>query len=104
MQRSLRGAFVVACLAAMLAASPLRAGTRVYVRTGPPAAVTEVRVAAPSARHVWIAGYHRWDGHAYVWVAGRWELPPKHHTVWVPGHWVHHAQHGWYWVEGHWRR
>jgi hypothetical protein len=84
-------------------APPASAGPRVYVRIGPPAPVVETRIVAPSPRHVWIAGYHRWDGRAYVWVPGRWELPPSHRAAWVPGHWVHHRRNGWYWVEGHWR-
>jgi hypothetical protein len=24
-----------------------------------------------------LPGYHNWDGHAYVWVPGRWEVPPR---------------------------
>ena len=85
-----------------LPASPA-AAARVYVRVGPPRAIVEVRGVAPSPRHVWLAGYHRWDGGAYVWVPGRWELAPAHYRAWVPGHWVHHARQGWYWVDGHWR-
>ncbi len=92
-----------ALMAQMLAPLPTGAETRVYVRIGPPAAIAETRAVAPGPRHVWIAGYHRWDGRAYVWVPGRWELPPEHHTAWVAGHWVHHRHNGWYWVEGHWR-
>jgi WXXGXW repeat (2 copies) len=76
---------------------------RVYVRIGPPAPIVETRIVAPSRRHVWIAGYHRWDGQAYVWVPGRWELPPAHRRAWVRGHWVHERRNGWYWVDGHWR-
>jgi hypothetical protein len=83
---------------------PALAGARVYVRIGPPAPIVEVRPGAPSPRHLWIPGYHRWDGRAHVWVPGRWELPPSHYRVWAPGHWVHHRHHGWYWVRGHWRR
>ena len=86
-----------------LAAVPAGAATRLYVRIGPPVAIVETRPVAPGPRHVWIAGYHRWDGGAYVWVPGRWELPPAHRAGWVPGHWVHHRRNGWYWVEGHWR-
>lgn len=78
------------------------AGPRVYVRVGPPAAVVETRLVAPGPRHVWIAGYHRWDGRAYAWVPGRWELPPRQRAVWVSGHWKH-SRHGWYWEEGRWR-
>ena len=64
--------------------------------------VVEVQPVAPGPHHVWVAGYHRWDGHAYVWVPGAWQVPPHHYTVWVPGHWSHN-HHGHYWVAGHWR-
>jgi hypothetical protein len=90
-------------LAVALAAPPARAGTRIYVRIGPPAPIVETRVVAPGPHHVWIAGYHRWDGHAYVWVRGRWAVPPRHYVTWVPGHWVH-ARRGWYWADGRWHR
>jgi hypothetical protein len=39
---------------------------------------------APTAGAVWIAGVWAWDGHAYVWVAGRWELPPSTKSRWQP--------------------
>ncbi len=89
-------------LSGALSATPALAGARVYVRVGPPAVRVEVRPVAPSPRHVWIGGFHRWDGAAYVWVPGRWEIAPRTHAVWVPGHW-RHTRHGWYWVPGHWR-
>jgi WXXGXW repeat (2 copies) len=49
-----------------------------------------------------INGYHRWDGSAYVWAPGRWEMPPRPHAHWVAHHWVHRNG-GWVMVEGHWR-
>ncbi len=74
----------------------------VVVRVAPPAAVVEERGVAPSPNHVWIAGYHRWDGNAYVWVPGRWDTPPRPHARWVAGRWVH--RHGGYvFVDGRWR-
>jgi hypothetical protein len=83
----------------------LSAGTlcaEVVVKIGPPAAIVETRPAAPSPNHVWIAGYHNWDGHAYVWVPGRWDVPPRPHARWVAHKWVH--RHGGYVLqEGHWR-
>jgi hypothetical protein len=94
---------VVALSLLALGPASAGAGTHVYVRVGPPAAVVEARIVAPSARHVWVAGYHRWDGRAYVWVPGRWELPPSAYHAWVPGHWAQ-SRHGYYWVDGHWRR
>jgi hypothetical protein len=52
-------------------------GEEVIIRTRPPHAIVEMRIARPSRDHVWIGGYHRWDGNAYVWTPGRWELPPR---------------------------
>jgi hypothetical protein len=77
------------------------AAQEVFVRVGPPHDVVERRERAPSRGHVWIAGYHRWDGGAYVWVPGRWEMPPRQHAHWVRHHWVHRHG-GWVLVEGHW--
>ncbi len=93
---------IAATLSGFLCASSLTAVPRIYVRVGPPPAIVETVPVAPSTRHVWIAGYHRWDGRAYVWVPGRYVLPPRAHVIWVPGHWARHSR-GYYWVEGHWR-
>jgi len=73
----------------------------VIVRVGPPHDLVERRAPPPSRRHVWITGYHRWDGRAYVWVPGRWELPPRAHAHWVKHHWVHRRG-GYVLVAGHW--
>lgn len=91
-----------AALACALGASPASAD-RVYIRVAPPHPIVEVRPAAPTPGHVWVDGYHTWNGTVYVWTPGRWELPPRHHAHWVPGHWRHHGRHGYYWVPGHWR-
>ena len=92
-------------LALALSAGPACAstGARVYVRTGPPAPIVEVRGPAPARGSVWIAGYHRWDGGRYIWVPGRWAAPPRARAAWVPERWAH-DHHGWYFVAGHWRR
>ena len=95
---------ILALAVALTPVPPALAGVRVYVNVRPPAPIVEVRPVAPGPLHVWIPGYHRWDGHAHVWVTGRWDLPPAHYRTWVGGHWVHHPHNGWYWVEGHWRR
>lgn len=77
-------------------------GDEVIIRTRPPHAIVEHRAVRPSRDHIWIGGYHRWDGNAYVWVPGRWELPPRAHARWVPHHWARRNG-GWVFVEGHWR-
>jgi hypothetical protein len=76
--------------------------TRVYVPSGPPAPVYEVRAVSPGPGYIWIEGYHHWTGHAYEWVPGRWERAPHAHATWVAGRWEH-DKHGYYYVDGHWR-
>jgi hypothetical protein len=82
-----------------LAFSAMAADIVVSVR--PPHAVIERRGPPPSSNHVWIGGYHRWDGNAYAWTPGRWEQPPRPHVRWVAHRWVHRHG-GWVLVEGHW--
>ncbi len=64
--------------------------------------VVEVRPPPPSPDHMWIEGYQRWDGHAYIWMPGRFERRPhRQRTRWVPARWEPRAK-GHVWVEGHW--
>jgi hypothetical protein len=78
------------------------ANAQVYVRVAPPPVIVEHPPAPPGPRHVWIRGYHRWDGARYVWVPGYWAVPPRPRAVWVDGHWAQRPR-GWVWVAGHWR-
>ena len=74
----------------------------VIIRVAPPRPIVERRIVRPGPRHVWIAGYHRWDGRGYAWVPGRWELPPGPRAHWVAHRYVRRGG-GWVFVEGHWR-
>src|SRR5579862_8240550 len=74
----------------------------VVVRVAPPAAIVEHRSPSPGRDYVWIPGYHNWDGHRHVWVAGRWELPPHPHARWEAHRWEKRGD-GWVLVEGRWR-
>ena len=74
----------------------------VVVKVAPPAAIVETRGPAPGAGYVWIPGYHRWDGEHYVWVAGKWDMPPHPHQAWVAHRWVKRNG-GYVLVEGHWK-
>jgi len=74
----------------------------VFVSIAPPRVIVENRGPRPSRNHVWVSGYHRWDGNAYAWNQGRWEQPPRRHGVWVAHRWTHERR-GWVLVEGHWR-
>ena len=91
-------------LAGLLALSltPAIVMAQVVVRIAPPAPIVEVHDHPPHAGWVWIDGYHRWDGHRYVWVHGHWVRPPHPGAVWVAHRWEHRGD-GWVLVEGHWR-
>ena len=74
----------------------------IVIKLRPPISIHEHRAYRPSPRHVWISGYHRWDGRAYVWEAGRWDVPPREHAVWVAPRYQHRRD-GYVFVEGRWR-
>jgi WXXGXW repeat (2 copies) len=74
----------------------------VVVKVRPPALKVEHRPARPGPNYVWVGGYHRWDGNAYVWEPGRWEVPPHEHAVWVAPRWEHRNG-GYVFVAGRWK-
>jgi hypothetical protein len=100
MQRILRiaGLFL---LSGVLWAAPSAANTRVYIGVAPPSPIVETRTAPPHRGYVWHDGYHRWDGHRYVWMRGRWVRAPYVGARWTTGRWAYERR-GWYWVPGHW--
>src|SRR5262245_51669278 len=76
-------------------------GPAVRVRVAPPVVRREVRVVAPSPRHVWVGGYWAWQGRRHVWIAGHWELPPAPNQMWVEARWV--LENGeWVFYPGYW--
>jgi len=74
----------------------------VIIRVGPPRPLVEHRVVAPGPGYVWVSGYHRWDGGAYVWAPGSWMRPPHEHARWIAPRYVHRGG-GYVFVEGRWR-
>jgi len=94
-------AFVV--LGTLLSVAPASADAHVYVRIAPPHPVVEVQTRSPHPNYVWREGYHRWDGHRYVWVRGTWVRPPYARARWTAGRWTR-DRHGFYYVPGHWSR
>ncbi len=95
--------YVAATACTLMLGATLAAGAQVVVRFGaPPPPPREVPPPVPHAGWVWQPGYHRWDGHAYVWVPGSYAEPPHPHARWVPGHWANRGG-GYVWIEGHWR-
>lgn len=96
----MRKLFLTSLFGLVLGIVPARA--EVVVRVRPPVRVVEHRGVRPSPRHVWIGGYHRWDGNAYAWEPGRWDVPPREHAVWIAPRWQHRHD-GYVFVEGRWR-
>jgi len=78
-------------------------GAAVIIRTAPPAPVSMAVVGvAPSPRHIWIPGYYKGVNGRYVWVHGRWRIPPHPGQVWVAPMW-RSGPNGYTFVTGHWR-
>jgi hypothetical protein len=72
-------------LATSLAASAQAAA--VYVQITPPRPLVERVLRRPGSNYVWVGGYYHWSGRSYIWVPGRWTLPPRPAAVWVAPHW-----------------
>jgi hypothetical protein len=79
------------------------AQTVTVIRVAPPPPV-QVKVigVAPAPGYVWIGGYQRWNGAAYVWVPGRWVRPPRAGVVWVAPRYGRSGS-GWMFHKGYWR-
>ena len=73
------------------------------VQVAPPAPMVEVVPAAPSPRHVWVPGYHRWNGHHHVWVPGTYVVPRGGYHRWEPHRWENRGGR-YHFVPGGWRR
>lgn len=85
---------------------PARTQDAVYVEeppAPPPPVVVETAPPAPAPAPdvYWIPGEHRWTGHGWVWVGGRYERRPYRSAHWIPGHWERRGR-GHIWIEAHW--
>ena len=82
----------------------IAANAAVFVRVAPPRPVVERVVRRPAPGYVWVGGYYRWNGRAYLWTPGRWVYPPRPGAIWVAPHWEFVAgRHGYVFVAGFWR-
>jgi len=101
--RTLRAAFAALVLSAIsLTATVCAPGVGMYVQTGPPLPPAEVIAVQPGPEYLWVPGYYDYAGGSYVWVSGRWAVPPHGYHAWVPARWVHEDK-GWRFEKGHWR-
>lgn len=77
-----------------------------FVRTAPPRARNTVVVGrAPRRGMVWRAGYWgpaRRGRRQFVWMPGRWVMPPRTGAVWVSPRW-RRSRGGYTFVAGRWR-
>lgn len=65
---------------------------------------------APSSRAVWVPGFWDLRGNpmaglraGWIWVPGRWAVPPQHGMHWNAAHWGWQDE-SWSWIPGHWVR
>ena len=70
------------------------------VRFAPPAARYEYIGRAPSQRHFWVNGYHRWTGNGYSWIGGHWDIKQNGRTYVQPHYDVIQGRH--VFIGGHW--
>jgi hypothetical protein len=68
----------------------------------PPPVPTETVPAPPAPGALWIPGYWTFDGRAYAWTSGRWEIPPPNVRAYVAAHWESRPE-GYAFVPGYWR-
>lgn len=88
-------------LALLLGLAPAAIFAQVVVRIAPPEPIVETHDRPPHDGYVWQDGYHRWDGHKYVWVRGKWVRPPHRGAKWVAHRWEK-RDNGYVMVQGHW--
>src|SRR3954470_15082566 len=55
----------------------------------------------PTPQHVWVPGHWRWLEGAYVWEAGRWDIPPAPNMTWMAPQWQPQGN-GYILKEGFW--
>ena len=93
----------LALVVGVLLAAGCASGNRPVKQLPPaPPAVTVERVAArPSMDAVWIGGHYEWEKKKWVWVDGKWVVPPRPNAIWIGGRWVKHKD-GWTWMPSHW--
>lgn len=72
----------------------------VSVSTPPPATVEVGYYGYARPGHVWVNGYHQWNGSAWVWRPGYYQAERAGH-YWVQGNWELRGNQ-YVWVDGYW--
>ena len=63
---------------------PPEEGAPVTAQVAPPPVPPEAVVVSPGPQYVWIGGAWEWQGR-WIWVPGRWVVPPRPGVIWVRG-------------------
>ena len=68
----------------------------------PPPDIIIARPPRPTSAYIWIDGHYIVNSRRWVWIEGRWELPPRRAAIWVE---PRTRQRGprWGYTPGHWR-
>jgi hypothetical protein len=86
--------------------SPQEAASNVVVQDVPappaPPQVAEAVSPPPSPVAIWVPGYWAFNGVGYVWLGGRWEIPPPNSRAYVAPYWAHRGR-GYVYIRGYWR-
>ncbi len=85
-------------------ATPSFAQIHLSINFGPPPPRREIRVRAPFAGAIWVAGFYLYNDGArkYEWQPGRWEAPPAPNQVWVRPRYIRRSGH-YDFYQGHWQ-
>jgi hypothetical protein len=67
----------------------------------PPPQVAEAVTPPPSPSAVWIPGYWAYNGASYIWLGGRWEIPPPNCRAYVAPYWARRGR-GYVYIRGYW--
>jgi hypothetical protein len=68
----------------------------------PPPAVVITRPPRPSTAYIWIDGHYVLSSGRWVWIVGRWELPPRRTQIWIEPN-IRPRGPRWGYTPGHWR-
>ena len=69
----------------------------------PPPPRAEAPPPPPGPEMVWTEGHWSWksDARDFVWVEGKYAMPPRPRAAWMPGRWVQRTE-GWVFEDGRW--
>lgn len=73
-----------------------------YMPPPPPPPQAEAVPPPPVANALWVPGFWTFDGRAYAWNTGHWEVPPPNAQAYVAAHYES-RQNGVVFVPGYWR-